>query len=94
MLRFTDINSPGPLLQSCLRHRRCAPLHPLLDSYQRKEVCEAGKRRPEDRQCYASDITRLDQRKQCEHPAALRTSGAGSLLAVTPLPPQAPSEES
>ena len=32
VLRLTDINSPGPLLQSCLRHRRCAPLHPLLAS--------------------------------------------------------------
>ena len=31
---------------------------------------------------------------QCGHPAALRSSAAGSLLAVTPLPPQAPSEES
>ena len=49
------------------------------------KVCEAGKRRPEDRQCNASDITRLDQRKQCEHPAALRTSGAGSPQSVTPL---------
>ena len=29
-----------------------------------------------------------------EHPAASRTSGAGSFRAVTPLPPQAPSEES
>ena len=32
--------------------------------------------------------------KQCEHPAALRSSAAGSFQAVTPLPPQAPSEES
>ena len=31
---------------------------------------------------------------QCEHPAALRSSAAGSFQAVTPLPPQAPSEES
>ena len=31
---------------------------------------------------------------QCGHPAALRSSAAGSFLAVTPLPPQAPSEES
>ena len=30
----------------------------------------------------------------CEHPAASRTSGAGSFRAVTPRPPQAPSEES
>ncbi len=29
-----------------------------------------------------------------EHPAALRSSAAGSFQAVTPLPPQAPSEES
>ena len=31
---------------------------------------------------------------QCEHPAALRSSAAGSFQAVTPLPPQAPEEES
>ena len=31
---------------------------------------------------------------QCEHPAALRSSAAGSFQAVTHLPPQAPSEES
>ena len=31
---------------------------------------------------------------QCEHPAALRSSAAGSFQAVTPLPLQAPSEES
>ena len=31
---------------------------------------------------------------QCVHPAALRSSAAGSFQAVTPLPPQAPSEES
>ena len=31
---------------------------------------------------------------QCGHPAALRSSAAGSFQAVTPLPPQAPSEES
>ena len=31
---------------------------------------------------------------RCGHPAALGSSAAGSLLAVTPLPPQAPSEES
>ena len=30
----------------------------------------------------------------CEHPAALRSSAAGSFQAVTPLPPHAPSEES
>ena len=32
--------------------------------------------------------------EQCKHPAALRNSAAGSFQAVTPLPPQAPSEES
>ncbi len=32
--------------------------------------------------------------EQCKHPAALRSSAAGSFQAVTPLPPQAPSEES
>ena len=47
---------------------------------------EAGKRRPEDRQCCANDITRLDQRKQCEHPAALRTSGAGTSVSGEALP--------
>lgn len=31
---------------------------------------------------------------QCEQPAALRSSAAGSFQAVTPLPPQAPEEES
>ena len=31
---------------------------------------------------------------QCGHPAALGSSAAGSFRAVTPLPPQAPSEES
>ena len=32
--------------------------------------------------------------QQCLHPAALRSSAAGSFQAVTPLPPQAPEEES
>ena len=46
------------------------------------------------RQCYARVGSPLGAVVLCEQSSALRTSGAGSLQAVTPLPPQAPSEES
>ena len=46
------------------------------------------------RQCSARVRSPLGASVQCEQSSALRTSGAGSFQAVTPLPPQAPSEES
>ena len=46
------------------------------------------------RQCSARVRSPLGASVQCEQSSALRTSGAGSFQAVTPLPPQAPEEES
>ena len=46
------------------------------------------------RQCYARVGSPLGTLVLCEQSSALRTSGAGSFQAVTPLPPQAPEEES
>ena len=46
------------------------------------------------RQCYARVGSPLGMLVLCEQSSALRTSGAGSFQAVTPLPPQAPEEES
>ena len=46
------------------------------------------------RQCSTRVRSPLEASVHCEQSSALRTSGAGSFQAVTPLPPQAPSEES
>ena len=46
------------------------------------------------RQCSARVRSPQEASVLCEQSSALRTSGAGSFQAVTPLPPQAPSEES
>ena len=53
-----------------------------------------GKCRPEDRQCRATDITRLQRLWYASILPPYAASAAGSFQAVTPLPPQAPSEES
>ena len=46
------------------------------------------------RQCYSRVRSPQEASVQCGQSSALRTSGAGSFQAVTPLPPQAPEEES
>ena len=53
-----------------------------------------AKCRHEYRQCSARVSFPLSVSVRCGQSAASRSSAAGSLLAVTPLPPQAPSEES
>ena len=62
--------------------------------YEASVVCEAGKCRPEDRQCYATGISRLQRWWYAIILPPYAASAAGSFQAVTPLPPQAPSEES
>ena len=59
-----------------------------------KEVVVGAKCNHAYRQCYARVGSPLGTLVLCEQSSALRTSGAGSFQAVTPLPPQAPSEES
>ena len=46
------------------------------------------------RQCYSRVRSPQEASVQCGQSSALRSSAAGSFQAVTPLPPQAPSEES
>jgi hypothetical protein len=58
------------------------------------EVCVGGKCRPEDRQCRATGISRLQRLWYASILPPYAASAAGSFQAVTPLPPQAPSEES
>ena len=55
---------------------------------------EGAKCRHEDRHQDARVEISLSDSVQCGESAALRSSAAGSFQAVTPLPPQAPSEES
>ena len=59
-----------------------------------KEVFVGAKCNHAYRQCCAMVRSPLEASVQCEQSSALRTSGAGSFQAVTPLPPQAPEEES
>ena len=58
------------------------------------EVCVDGKCRPEDRQCRATGISRLQRWWYASILPPYAASAAGSFQAVTPLPPQAPEEES
>jgi len=60
----------------------------------RKEVFVGAKCNHAYRQCCARVRSPLEASVQCEQSSALCTSGAGSFQAVTPLPPQAPEEES
>ena len=93
-LRFSVVKVRVPLQQSSLREGARDHCFRYVTRNEGMEVCVGGKCRPEDRQCRATGITRLQRWWYASILPPYAASAAGSFQAVTPLPPQAPSEES
>ena len=93
-LRFSVIKVRVPLQQSSLREGARDHCFRYEARNEGMEVCVGGKCRPEDRQCHATGISRLQRWWYASILPPYAASAAGSFQAVTPLPPQAPSEES
>ena len=93
-LRFSVVKVRVPLQQSSLREGARDHCFRYVARKEGMEVCVGGKCRPEDRQCRATGITRLQRWWYASILPPYAASAAGSFQAVTPLPPQAPSEES
>ena len=93
-LRFSVIKVRVPLQQSSLREGARDHCFRYEARNEGIEVCVGGKCRPEDRQCRATGISRLQRLRYASILPPYAASAAGSFQAVTPLPPQAPSEES
>lgn len=93
-LRFSVVKDRVPLQQSSLREGARDHCFRYVARKEGMEVCVGGKCRPEDRQCRATAISRLQRLWYASILPPYAASAAGSFQAVTPLPPQAPSEES
>ena len=93
-LRASRISIRVPLRQSYPPLTLWIPLPPLRSPYQRVGGMRGREVPPRTAVVRLARHLPHSASVQHEHPAALRSSAAGSLLAVTPLPPQAPSEES
>ena len=83
-----------PRSRSRLLRRLRRPLRPLLSSIFRAAGVRGRKVPPRRPSVPCEGHHSPSVSVVCGHPVALRSSAAGSFQAVTPLPPQAPSEES
>ena len=93
-LRFSVVKVRVPLQQSSLREGARDHCFRYVTRNEGMEVCVGGKCRPEHRQWFATVISRLQRPWYSSILPPYAASAAGSFQAVTPLPPQAPSEES